>query len=380
MMENRLIANLQDGLTRAGIDASIKREWSRPVIVTDEAEVGSATTLATETFGVVSASPARRVSRDRDTIVGAIAELATATYEGGTFAVRARRADKDVPYTSADIEHAAGEAVFEVVGDTFEAEVDLDDPDITFHVEVRRDHAYVFTDVIGGPGGLPVGTQEAMVALISGGIDSPVAAYRAMRRGSPVVPVYIDLGQYGGPDHQARALEAIARLHDFAGTQRRPVYIIPGGEAVTRIVDEVEGGRMLVLRRFMFRVADSVASDLDAVGIVTGEALGQKSSQTATNLMATSVVTERPIHRPLLTMDKQQITNIAREIGTYRSATMPAGCPTLAPEQVKTRASPTTVDNLEPADIEELVARAVDGAEVIDPADVEDYGTLATEP
>ncbi|MFW6449390.1 MAG: tRNA 4-thiouridine(8) synthase ThiI, partial [Halobacteriota archaeon] len=193
----------------------------------------------------------------------------------------------------------------------------------------------------------------------------------------PIIPVYVDLGAFGGPDHQARALEAIARLDGLAGAERRSTYLVPGGEAVSRFVETIDRGRMLVLRRFMFRVADRIAAEHGAVGIVTGEALGQKSSQTAANLAATSTVTDRPIHRPLLTFDKVEITDEARALGTYRSATLPAGCPSVAPDQVETRGTSDAVDELEPSDIEELVERAVEAADIVPPARLDSYGRVA---
>lgn len=366
MMEDRLVANIRAGLDRRAIDATIEREWTRPTIVAEHGELAAAAEVASMAFGVVSASPAVRVESTQEAILDAAVSTATATYTGGTFAIRARRSDKSLPFTSIELEHAAGDAVYAALVERYDPTVDLDNPDFTLFIEARSDHAYVFVDVIDGPGGLPVGSQAPLVALISGGIDSPVAAYRAMRRGSSIVPVYIDLGPYGGPDHQVRALEAIAHLDRFAGTTPLEAYVVPAGDAVERFVEAIERGRMLVLRRFMFRVADRIANMTDAVGIVTGEALGQKSSQTAANLYATSTVTDRPIHRPLLTMDKVEITDVARSIGTYRSASINAGCPSVAPTQVETRGTPDQIAALEPADMNLLVDQAVEGAEIVD--------------
>lgn len=365
-MEDRLVANLRARLERASIDATIEREWTRPVIVPPSGAMEATTDVATDTFGVVSASPARRVESAFVPIIDAIRETAASCYTEGSFAIRARRGDKGLDFTSADIERAGGDAVFDAVPAEVDPTVDLEDPDLTIHVEARREHAYLFKDIVDGSGGLPVGSQDAMVALVSGGIDSPVAAYRVMRRGSPIVPVYFDLGTYGGPDHRARAMEAIARLAAFAGREELDAYVVPAGKAVDRFVEEVDRGRMLVLRRFMFRVADRLADRVGAVGIVTGESLGQKSSQTAANLSATSRVVDRPIHRPLLSYDKAEITDYAKDIGTYRSATIPSGCPSVAPDVVATRATPTWVDRLEPEDIDELVTDALEGVEPVD--------------
>lgn len=375
-MEDRLVTNLEAGLADAGLAATVEREWTRPIVVVDPEAVEAATAVAARTIGVVSASPVRRTEPRLSAILEAIRATAVAVYSGGTFAIRARRGDKQLPFTSEEVERAGGDVVFEAAS-AVEPAVDLDDPDVTIHVEARSAHAYVFVDVVDGPGGLPVGTQAPMVALVSGGIDSPVAAYRAMRRGSPVVALYLDLGPYGGPDHRARALEAIAQLHAYAGASTEPAYVVPAGAVVERLVAEVDRGRMLVWRRFMFRVADRLAADVGAVGIVTGEALGQKSSQTATNLAATSRVTERPIHRPLLSADKVEIEAMAESIGTYRSAQVAAGCPAIVPDQVATRMGPTELAHLEPDDVDHLVAAALEAADVIDPDRLASYRATA---
>lgn len=378
-MEDRLVANLEVGLDRADVAASVEREWTRPVVVVDRGAVKPAVEVAAETIGVVSASPVRRTERALPAILEAVSDTAEAIYTGGSFAIRARRADKALPYTSGELERRAGEAVFEAVTG-FDPTVDLDDPDVTINVEVRTDHAYLFVDTVVGPGGLPVGTQAPMVALVSGGIDSPVAAHRAMRRGSSIVPLYLDLGPFGGPDHRARAMEAIARVQSLSGSTSHPTYVVPAGAAVERFVDAVGRGRMLVWRRFMFRVADRIAAREEAVGIVTGEALGQKSSQTATNLRATSRVTDRPIHRPLFSLDKVEIRDMAEAIDTYRSAQVDAGCSALVPDRVATRMSARELDRFEPDDIDGLVDRAVDGADVIDPERLATYRQTAGSP
>lgn len=381
MMEDTLVANLEWTLADAGVEARIEHEWARPIVVPDRpSAVDAVAEVAARTLGVVSTSPCRRVVPERAAILEAIAEVAEAGLIEGRFAVRVRRADKSLPFTSTELEREGGSAVFDAVADPGSVEVDLDDPTVTVHVEARPEAAYVFTRVVDGPGGLPVGSQAACVALVSGGIDSPVAAYRVMRRGCPVVPVYIDLGPYSGPDHQARALESIARLRPAAATAARPAHLVPGGEFVTDLVEHVDSGRMLVLRRFMFRVADRIAEAVGASGIVTGEAIGQKSSQTASNLYATSVAATRPIHRPLLALDKNEITSMARSIGTYRSATIDAGCPSIAPGQVATRATPEEVDALEFDDVASRVADAVAAASEVDLETIESYRPTADPP
>lgn len=271
-MEGLLIENLEALLEDRSIPGEVERRWNRPLIHTDEDAIDAATKAAADAFGVVSVSPCVTTSIEKARILEALESMAEACYEGGTFAVDARRADKTLPYSSEDLAREGGTAIWEAVEDEFEPEVDLDDPDLTFGIEVREDIAFLYLETVDGPGGLPLGAQEPVISLISGGIDSPVAAYEMMCRGSPIVPVYVDLGAYGGIDHEARAMETVGTLSRYAPNFDMPVYKVPGGEIVDLLVTEMEQGRMLSLRRFFYRTAEVLAGRVDAPGIVTGEA------------------------------------------------------------------------------------------------------------
>jgi len=346
-MEGRLVENLRATLSDRDLPGTVQRRWTRPRVHTDEEHVEAVTAAVADTFGVVSASPARRVDRSLGAIEDVLAAAAETHVDGGSFRVSVNRADKDLPYTSEDAERSGGAAVLDAVADR-DVEVDLDDPDTTLFVDVRYESAFLFVEKRPGPGGLPLGTQAGIVGLLSGGIDSPVALYETMRRGSPVVPVYVDLGPYGGPDHEARAMETARKLSTYAPTQDLDPFRVPGGEAMERIAESVDGGRMLAVRRFMLRVAEHLANRVGAVGVVTGEALGQKSSQTPPNLAATDPATDLPVHRPLLSWDKQDIVARAREIGTFEDATMAVGCDRLSPDHPATSATPEQQREREP--------------------------------
>ncbi|WP_049923388.1 tRNA sulfurtransferase [Halopiger djelfimassiliensis] len=366
-MEGILVENIEALLADRSIPGEVERRWNRPLIHTTEAAVEDATAAATDAFGVVSASPSLTVSTEKAAILEALAETARECYDGGTFAVDARRADKSLPYGSEELAREGGTAIWEAVEDEFEPAVDLDDPDLTFGVEVREDSAFVYLENAPGPGGLPLGAQEPVIALISGGIDSPVAAYEIMKRGSPIVPVYVDLGAYGGIDHEARAMETVRTLAQYAPNFDTRVYRIPGGEIVDLLVGEMEQGRMLSLRRFFYRAAETLAERVDAHGIVTGEAVGQKSSQTVQNLGVTSRVTDLPIHRPLLSRDKHDIVAQAREIGTFSQSTIDAGCNRVAPDRVETNARLEPLLEHEPDDLLERAEETAKKAELIEP-------------
>lgn len=363
-MEKRLVGNLRAMLDARDVPGSVERRWSRPLVRTDPDHVEAAAAAATDTFGVVSASPAVCVAPDLETVAAAVADAAAAAYDAGTFAVEARRADKSLPFTSEDVARVAGSAVMERVA---HAAVDLDDPDHRFHAEVRDGEAFVYTEKRPGPGGLPLGTQALSVALVSGGIDSPVAAYETMKRGSPVVPVYLDLGEYGGADHRARALATVEDLARYDPDGDWRTWVVPAGDAVERLVGGMGRGRMLSYRRLMYRVAGRVADRTGAAGVVTGEVVGQKSSQTAANLGVVSRAVDLPVHRPLLTRDKPDITEQARAIGTFDDATIPAGCHRIVPDAVETAADHERLLAAEPDDLFDLADAAVADAELVDP-------------
>jgi len=368
-MESHLRKNLQRQLEDRGLPAGVEREHTRLYVHTDPDTIDAVTETATDTFGVVSASPASSVEPTMDAICSELSAMARAHYDGGTFAVRARRAgDTEThPFASTDIEREGGTAVWNVAEDEgVDPTVELEDPDLTFYVECRPERAFVFLEKRDGPGGLPLGTQEPVVALVSGGIDSPVAAWEAMKRGCPVYPLYVDLGDWGGVDHRARAEETVANLKRYVPGRELDVRVALGGPGFDRIVETVDTTRMLVVRRYMLRIAAHVADNLDAVGIVTGESIGQKSSQTSAGLRVTSAVTEYPVHRPLLSMDKTTITERAKAIGTYEQATIDAGCNRLAPETPATRPPLSTVEDAEPDDIERLARDASASVERIE--------------
>ncbi|CAI49982.1 ThiI-type thiouridine biosynthesis protein [Natronomonas pharaonis DSM 2160] len=351
-METRLRENIAAALESDGISGSVERRHGRLVVHTTAPE--AAARAVTAVPGVASASPAVRVSPEAAEIEAALADLARGR-EFDSYAVRASRARDDHPFTSPELEQSGGAAVGEVT----DATVDLEAPAVTFEADVRPDVAYVFAARHEGPGGLPVGTQAPLVALVSGGIDSPVAAAEMLRRGAPVIPVYVDLGDYGGVDHRARAISTCERLAARApNTDCRP-YVVDGGDTLDDIASALDRGRMLSVRRYFFAVAEAIAEIEDAAGIVTGEALGQKSSQTARNLQVTSAAVELPVHRPLLSMDKPEITERARKLGTYEEATIQAGCNRLAPDTPETDGRLEKLRDLEP---DNLLERAREDA------------------
>jgi len=373
-MEGTLRENVESALETRGFDATVETEHTRMYVHTTSAALENVTRTLTGVFGVSSVSPVLTCEPTLDDIRGVLAETAKEHYSGESFAVRARRAGQreDHPFSSPELERAGGTAVFEAAQEQgIEPTVDLDNPEITFRVECRPDRAFVYLKRYEGPGGMPLGTQEPVVALVSGGIDSPVATWLAMKRGCPVYPLYVDLGDFGGVDHRARAERTVATLTRFTPGDLA-LRVAPGGEGLGRIINSTGMYRMLFVRRFMLRIAEYVADETEAVGIVTGEAIGQKSSQTAAALRVTGAVTDYPVHRPLLSLDKGEIIEQAKAIGTYEDATIDAGCNRLAPDNPATQPSLDVVRNFEPDELDHDARDAAQNLETVSLSETDD--------
>jgi len=366
-MERQLRDHVEALLADRDIPGTIETTRNRLYVETEAVE--AATAAATDAFGVVSASPALRTKPRMDTMLGVMRAATQDCYDGGAFAVDANRAGPSDahPFSSVDIERAGGEVLGEAIERMgFEPRVDLDDPEFTVFVDCRPEEAFVFVEKRPGPGGLPLGSQRPLVALVSGGHDSPVAAWLAMKRGSPVIPLYVDLGEYGGVDHRTRAVASADRLAELTPHRDLRLRMAPAGDLVDELVAAVEETRMLSLRRAMVALAGAVAREQNAVGVVTGESVGQKSSQTAANLGVTDAATDLPVHRPLLSWDKTAIVDRARELGTFEASSVQAGCTRVAPEFPETNATLEAVRAAEPPDLLDRARALADEVTTVD--------------
>lgn len=345
-MADRVADDVAAALDAAGVDADVERPWSRIVVRTDR-PLPAARTAATIP-GVGFARPAVAT----DPRLGAIEDAARALAAAGahssgeTYAADSDRIGPEQAhgFSNGDLKRSVGRVVGEATG----AEVDLDDPERTYRIEAREGEAFVSVRRVEGPGGLPVGSQGCVVGLVSGGIDSPVAVWRLLRRGCAVVPVYVDLGDYGGADHRARAVDAVSTLAVRAPRADLRPRVVDGGALVERVVTATRETRMLSLRRAMLAAADGVADRVDAHSLATGEAIGQKSSQTGPNIAITDAAASRPVHRPLIAADTADIVAEARELGAYDGSTVPVGCERVAPTHPETNATRETVVDAEP--------------------------------
>jgi thiamine biosynthesis protein ThiI len=284
-------------------------------------------------MGLARVCRAVRVDKDPDAAAAAAVELAAG--RTGTFAVRARRRDKRFPVTSAQLAVEIGRRIQQAYG----YRVDLRNPDTTVFVEVDQREVFVFTEGLAGQGGLPVGMSGRAVVLMSGGIDSPVAAYRMMRRGLRCGYLHFSGIPLTGPESVYKAYGLVRQLDRFQGDSR--LFVVAFGKTQRRLASSGAGRlQIMAQRRLMLKTGEAMARRLHATALVTGDSLGQVSSQTLTNITALDDAVTLPILRPLIGLDKNEIIAEARTISTLGISELPDEdcCSLLTPRQAETRA------------------------------------------
>ena len=309
--------------------------------------------------GVASVALAYRVPSAVEAMKDAVAHV----LEGRRFAsfrITARRAFKTYPLTSVELNRELGAFVVGRTG----ARVDLRHAELEIHVEVLPAETFVYVNPVAGPGGLPVGASGTVVALLSGGIDSPVAAWRMIKRGCRVVFVHFHSAPYLPDTSQRKARALVERLTEWQYDSR--LFVVPFGEIQREIVLSVPGpARVVVYRRMMIRIAEALAGQVGALALVTGESLGQVASQTLENIARIDEAAGMPVFRPLIGTDKLEITSEAQRLGTFEISIEPdADCCTLfTPRHPATRMAEAATRAVEASlDVPRLLGMAMSGA------------------
>jgi tRNA uracil 4-sulfurtransferase len=364
--EKILIKNIAAMLDSRGIPYSqIRREWGRIFIESDDARAAEA---AADVFGIVSTSPALTAKPTLENAASVCASLAQELVkEGESFAIRARRSGNH-PFSSAEIGKTCGDAVWSALEkEEKHPGVDLSHPDKEIFVEMRQNLAYVYLETFKGVGGLPLGTQGSMVVLMSGGLDSPVAAWLMMKRGVMIIPVYCNNSPYAENAARERAFDCIRQLQKWAPEHQFTTYEIPHGPNLQSFIDICNRkNTCLLCKRMMYREAYEVMKKEGASGIITGSSLGQVASQTAANMYAEIYELAIPIYHPLIAFDKTEIMDIARKIGTYEISNRPAGTCAAVPERPEVKANYDLIMLEEKKmDIETMVSNALKTTKVL---------------
>ncbi len=364
--EDKLQANLHRRLHNYGQFRVYTRQSTTYVEpMNEDCDVQGAFEAIKKVFGIVGVSLARPCEKDKDAILNTAKEFLDDKLRAArTFKVETKRADKSFPMNSIQLSQYVGGELHEAYDNL---EVDVHNPELTVHVEVRDYAAYVHADAEPGAGGLPVGINGRAVSLLSGGIDSPVSSYMIAKRGVALEMVHFFSYPYTSPEAKDKVIELARLLTPYCG--RLTLHIVP----FTAIQEQLrrscpEELFTVVMRRFMMRIAQAVAKRCGAKALVTGECLGQVASQTMEAMACTGAVVELPVLRPCIGMDKDEIVQISRKIGTYDTSILPYEdcCTVFTPRHPRLRPTLGEAEYAEEnLDIDKLVDEAVAGIERI---------------
>ena len=370
MLVDRIKANLKK-ISEVGKDKDIDiyRHEGLIYVKADKAlDIDEIIHETVKVFGVASVSKAVEAESDLDAIgAEAVRYMKALIEERGikTFKVEAKRADKNFPVKSPEIGRIIGAKV--LVGCKV-LKVDVHDPDVLLKVDVRHDVSYIYDSKVNGLGGLPLGTNGKGMTLLSGGIDSPVATWMMAKRGMMIEAVHYHSYPYTSERAREKVIELAQIVSQYTGRFKMHVInLLPIQEEIVKNCPEEE--TTIHVRRFMMRIAEKLAKEAECQALITGEDLGQVASQTAEALVVTDSVVSMPVFRPLIGMDKIEIMDRAKEIGTYETSIEPYEdcCTVFLPKHPTTKPKLERIQESESKlDVEALVAAAVESEETVD--------------
>ncbi len=367
--EDKLVNNIKKRIYSVG-KFSIVKEQARIIVepACEDYDFDGAVEKLIRIFGVVSVSIAYKIDSDINVIRKSAACLVKEMQESGSypsFKVEAKRGDKRFPLTSPEIACDIGGYIYE---NCAPIEVDVHDPSLTVYIEVRKD-TYIYTSKIKAFGGMPTGSNGKAMLLLSGGIDSPVAGFMIGKRGVELEGVHF----YSYPYTSERAKEKVLELAEIlAGyTGKFKLHIVPFTDIQLEINNKCpEELLTIIMRRVMMKMAERYARNTGCSCVVTGESIGQVASQTMQSLYVTDMVVNMPVFRPLIGMDKDEVIEIARKIGTFETSILPYEdcCTVFVAKHPKTRPQLDEVlraeENLD--NMYELIERAIENTEIVE--------------
>ncbi|MFC0015627.1 MULTISPECIES: tRNA uracil 4-sulfurtransferase ThiI [Allobacillus] len=365
--KKHFIQKLENNMRKALIDfpnTKIQAKRDHMYILLNGESAEGVSDVCKQVFGIHSFSLALKVENEKE----AIKEAALAALEkesGQTFKVTTKRPNKSFPISSQEMNQILGG---HLLSNTEGWVVNVHKPDVEVRVEIRKDATYITSSKTAGKGGMPVGTAGKSLLLMSGGIDSPVAGYLAMKRGVELEAIHFHSPPFTSERARQKVEDLAEKLTRFGG--KITLHIIPFTEVQQKIHKEMpENYGMTIMRRMMLRISEMVAEKRDILSMITGESLGQVASQTMESMHTINEVTNYPVLRPLISMDKLDIIDISKEIDTYEISIRPYEdcCTIFVPKQPKTKPRREKVNAFESnVDFTEELQRAVDGMETVE--------------
>lgn len=369
LFEDALIKQIRNALKKVEGDFSISKEFGRIYVQAQSRYDYDETVEALgRVFGIAWICPVLQVAdKDYDNLKQTVLDYLAQVYPDRcfTFKVDSRRADKNYPLTSEQLNRNLGEVILKAYPET---RVDVHNPEVRLRVEIRKG-INIYSLMIPGPGGMPVGTNGKAMLLLSGGIDSPVAGYMIAKRGVKIDAVYFHAPPYTSDRAKQKVVDLAGLVARYSGPI--PLHVINFTEIQLYIYEQCPHEELtIIMRRYMMKIAEAIAAQNDDLALITGESIGQVASQTVHSLAATNEVCTMPVFRPLIGFDKQEIIDIAEKIGTFETSIQPyedcctifvAKHPVIKPDRKRIHNSEKKLAGR----IDEMVEKALETAEVI---------------
>ena len=367
IFENKLIKNVKNILKPIG-KFNVYKEYGRIYVDLDGYDYEEVVEEVKKVFGIVGVCPAVRAEKDYNLLKELALKILEEKIEQGykSFKVDSRRGDKDFKLTSQEMSLDIGGYLVSQVKDKIA--VDVRNPEVKIHCELRQNHVMVYSDTIPGYGGLPLGTNGRAMSLLSGGIDSPVASWMVAKRGMELECIHFHSYPFTSEKSQEKVRDLAQILAKYCGRVRlHKVNMLEIQKSIGLNCKDEE--MTIISRRFMMRIAERVAESRHCDALVTGESIGQVASQTIQGLTCTNASVKMPVFRPLIAMDKTEIIEVAQKIGTFETSILPEEdcCTVFSPKKPVTKPKLDRIEKSEnKLDVEKLIQDAIDNIEVED--------------
>ena len=367
IFENKLIKNVKNILKPIG-KFNVYKEYGRIYVDLDGYDYEEVVEEVKQVFGIVVVCPAVRAEKDYNLLKELALKMLEEKIEQGykSFKVDSRRGDKDFKLTSQEMSLDIGGYLVSQVKDKIA--VDVRNPEVKIHCELRQNHVMVYSDTIPGYGGLPLGTNGRAMSLLSGGIDSPVASWMVAKRGMELECIHFHSYPFTSEKSQEKVRDLAQILAKYCGRVRlHKVNMLEIQKSIGLNCKDEE--MTIISRRFMMRIAERVAESRHCDALVTGESIGQVASQTIQGLTCTNASVKMPVFRPLIAMDKTEIIEVAQKIGTFETSILPEEdcCTVFSPKKPVTKPKLDRIEKSEnKLDVEKLIQDAIDNIEVED--------------